>query len=189
MLKRYNQGSETRPWGGRVVATECGPKGRALRTSSAGMHDEACEAVRRTRALGEAEAKQARTKEQRKIPRMRAPKGATAYRTPSDWSQGVACPATAGTVPEGTNQTPGRVCGRLRLCRCPKGAAASREGSGINASGDAEAKASGVKVDQNCTDLRIEIANSENSSKQRGPRRRIRVSNSVPCNPFNASTF
>jgi uncharacterized cupin superfamily protein len=38
------------------------------------------------------------------------------------------------------NQTPGRVCGRLRLCRCPKGAAASREGSGINASGDAEAK-------------------------------------------------
>ena len=34
---------------------------------------------------------------------------------------------------------------RLRLCRCPKGDAASREGSGINASGDAEAKASAVK--------------------------------------------
>jgi hypothetical protein len=29
-VKRYNQGSETRPWGGRVVATEGGPKGRAL---------------------------------------------------------------------------------------------------------------------------------------------------------------
>jgi len=29
---------------------------------------------------------------------------------------------------------------RLRLCRCPKGAAASREESGINASGDAEDK-------------------------------------------------
>jgi hypothetical protein len=49
-------------------------------------------------------------------------------------------------IPKGTNQTPGWVCGRLRLCRCPKGAAASREGSGINASGGAEAKASGVKL-------------------------------------------
>jgi hypothetical protein len=29
---------------------------------------------------------------------------------------------------------------RLQLCRCQKGAAASREGSGINASGDAEGK-------------------------------------------------
>jgi hypothetical protein len=67
-------------------ALKAASKRRALRTSSAGMHDEACEAVRRT------------------------------------------------------NQTPGRVCGRLRLCRCPKGAAASRERSGINASGEAEAK-------------------------------------------------
>jgi hypothetical protein len=69
-----------------------------------------------------------------------SPEGATASRPPSDWSHGVACPAFAGTVPKGTNQTPVRVCGRLRLCCCPKGAAASREGSGINASGDAEAK-------------------------------------------------
>jgi len=35
---------------------------------------------------------------------------------------------------------------RLRLCRCPKGAAASRKGSGINASGDAEAKQSAVQT-------------------------------------------
>ena len=87
-----------------------------------------------------------------------------------------ACPATAGTVPKGTNQTPGRVCKRfvgtklshaegspslarmsdpggstdkrLRLCRCPKGAAASRQGSGINASGEAEAKQASTKAAQ-----------------------------------------
>jgi hypothetical protein len=39
-----------------------------------------------------------------------------------------------------TNQTPGRVCGRERCNRSPKGATASREGSGINPSGDGEAK-------------------------------------------------
>ncbi len=70
----------------------------------------------------------------------RSPEGGTACRAPSDGSHGVACPSFPWTVPVGMNQTPGRVCGRLRLCRCPKGAAASREGSGINASGDAEAK-------------------------------------------------
>jgi hypothetical protein len=61
-------------------------------------------------------------------------------RTSSDGRHGVACPATQWTVPKGTNQTPARVYGRRRLCRCPKEAAASREGGGINASGDAEAK-------------------------------------------------
>jgi hypothetical protein len=66
---------------------------------------------------------------------------------------------------------------------------ASREGSGINALGDAEAKASGGKVDQNNPDLIIEMANSENSSQQHSPKSRIKVSNSVPCNPFNTSTF
>ena len=45
----------------RVVATESRPVGRALRTSSEGKHDEASEAVRRTRASGEAEAKQVST--------------------------------------------------------------------------------------------------------------------------------
>jgi hypothetical protein len=47
-----------------------------LRTSSAGMHDEACEAVRRTRASGEAEAKQGSTKQARKITRTRDPERA-----------------------------------------------------------------------------------------------------------------
>jgi hypothetical protein len=73
----------------------------------------------------------------------------------------------------------------MRLCRCPKGAAASREGCGINASGDAEAKASGVKLDQNSPDLRIVMANSESSWQQRGPKCRIKGPNAVPFNPFN----
>ena len=53
--------TETSLWEKRVVATEGGSAGRALRTSSAGKHDEASEAVRRTRASGEAEAKQEST--------------------------------------------------------------------------------------------------------------------------------
>ena len=53
--------AETSLWERRVVATEGGPAGRALRTSSAGKHDEASEAVRRTRASGEAEANQVST--------------------------------------------------------------------------------------------------------------------------------
>jgi hypothetical protein len=44
--------AETSLWERRVVATEGGRPGRALRTSSAGKHDEASEAVRRTRASG-----------------------------------------------------------------------------------------------------------------------------------------
>jgi hypothetical protein len=39
------------------------------------------------------------------------------------------------------NQIPGRVCGRERWNRCPKGATASRVGSGIKPSGDGEANA------------------------------------------------
>jgi hypothetical protein len=57
------------------------------------------------------------------------------------------CPKGAAASREGSgiNQVPGEERGRLRLCRCPKGAAASREGSGINASGEAEAKQASSK--------------------------------------------
>ena len=51
-----------------VDLPQANPSGRASRTSSAGMHDEACEAVRRTRASGEAEAKRASQYPQRSRP-------------------------------------------------------------------------------------------------------------------------
>jgi hypothetical protein len=51
-----------------VDLPQANPSGRAERSSSAGMHDEACEAVRRTRASGEAEAKRASQYPQRPRP-------------------------------------------------------------------------------------------------------------------------
>jgi len=51
-----------------VDLPQANPSGRAERSSSAGMHDEACEAVRRTRASGEAEAKRASQYPQRSRP-------------------------------------------------------------------------------------------------------------------------
>ena len=86
-----------------------------------------------------------------------------------DWEAVVSCRFLVLWFPATRNEERGTLMGRL-------------SGEGVKK----VRKLKRYKVDQNSADLRFVMANSENSSQQEGPKRRIKGSNSFPCNIFNS---